>query len=148
MQRGLRIALVAALACCALCAVLWVGLVARYEYHNRPLDSFREELHAQGRARVSDHFDAEEFVFDCPYVEASHIHKRYGWDVNYMAAQYEGGPTELIMRKGDSFGTYAIARQELNLCEGVEGKIYSADAVVIKEGEITARRWRVRGVVS
>ncbi|MGV0437148.1 hypothetical protein ACUY2R_09370 [Corynebacterium mastitidis] len=128
----------AVLAVCVLGAELWAGLAARYRYHNRPLESFREELHARGRARVSDHFDAEEFVFACPYTEASYIHQRYGWDVNHTAAHHEGGPTELIMRKGDSFDTYAIGRRELNLCDGVEGKIYSADVVVIKEGE-TAR---------
>ncbi|WPF65749.1 MULTISPECIES: hypothetical protein [unclassified Corynebacterium] len=135
MRRFLKVSLIVFLVFCFLCAALLAAIVVKHKYHNRPLESFREELYSRGQARVSDHFDAEEFVFACPYTDEESIRRRYGWDVSYTTTQYDGGPTKLIMRKGDNFSIYTIERSDLNLCDDVEGKIYPARAIIGKDGD-------------
>lgn len=110
-------------------------MAIKCKYHNRPLESFREELHSQGQARVSDHFDAEAFVFACPYTEPDTIKEVHGWDADFSASQYDDGPINLIMRKGEDYAVYQLDRgTDVDLCRDVEHKVYPARAIIVKEG--------------
>ena len=136
VRRFLKISLIVFLVFCFLCAASLAVIVIKHKYHNRPLESFREELHSQGQARVSDHFDAEEFVFACPYTEPDTIKAVYGWDADFSASQHDGGPINLITRKGEDTAVYQLNRgTDVDLCRDAEHKVYPARAIIGKAGD-------------